>query len=226
MNHATLLQKIPSSIYTKEANSNNAKLWNIYASEANEIENGLTPFYDVDSLSGINLDKMSLILGIERNGRNDADYRNALYDFQNNEIDTASLSALYAALRKELGFTGFRVTELAYPREMEEDLLDGNGFWDGSGNLDPNDLRPKIVEFWDGLGPLDGLEPLEPCFIRPASILIEIIATSSYMADVPFEDFDAIDFKVSIDNVDLSKVLLAARSVLIPGIGIYIKEKI
>jgi hypothetical protein len=206
MDHSTVLQKLPSSIYTKEADSNNAKLWNLYSSEANLIENSLIPFYDVNSLSGINLDKMSLILGIEREGMNDVDYRNALLNFQDVEVDTASLPALYDCLEglKTVGLlTQYKITELGYEREMEEDLLDGNGFCDGLGDLTPG-LRPKIVEFCDGDGTLDGLEPLEPYFIRPASILIE----------------------VETGNLHLPEIVLEARKVLIAGIGIYIRDTV
>lgn len=204
MNHNLLLEKLPSSIYTKEANSNNAKLWNLYASEANLIENSLIPFYDVNSLSGINLDKMSLILGIERDGRNDEQYQDALLNFQDSEIDTASLPALYdvmEALKTGGLCSEFKITELAYEREMEEDLLDGNGFWDGLGDLTPG-LRPKIMERFDGEGTFDGLEPLEPCFIRPASILIE----------------------VEMGNLHLPEIVLEVRKILIVGIGIYIRD--
>lgn len=204
MNHADLLQKLPSSIYTKEADSNNAKLWNLYASEANLIENSLIPFYDVNSLSGINLDKMSLILGIERDGRNDEQYQDALLNFQDSEIDTASLPALYdvmEALKTGGLCSEFKITELAYEREMEEDLLDGNGFWDGLGDLTPG-LRPKIMERFDGEGTFDGLEPLEPYFIRPASILIE----------------------VEVGNLHLPEIVVEARKVLVAGIGIYIRD--
>ncbi len=204
MNHNLLLEKLPSSIYTKEANSNNAKLWNLYASEANLIENSLIPFYDVNSLSGINLDKMSLILGIERDGRNDEQYQDALLNFQDSEIDTASLPALYdvmEALKTGGLCSEFKITELAYEREMEEDLLDGNGFWDGLGDLTPG-LRPKIMERFDGEGTFDGLEPLEPCFIRPASILIE----------------------VEMGNLHLPEIVFEARKVLTAGIGIYIRD--
>lgn len=204
MNHNLLLEKLPSSIYTKEANSNNAKLWNLYASEANLIENSLIPFYDVNSLSGINLDKMSLILGIERDGRNDEQYQDALLNFQDSEIDTASLPALYDVMEalKTGGLCSvYKITELAYEREMEEDLLDGNGFWDGLGDLTPG-LRPKIMERFDGEGTFDGLEPLEPCFIRPASILIE----------------------VEMGNLHLPEIVFEARKVLTAGIGIYIRD--
>ncbi len=204
MNHNLLLEKLSSSIYTKEANSNNAKLWNLYASEANLIENSLIPFYDVNSLSGINLDKMSLILGIERDGRNDEQYQDALLNFQDSEIDTASLPALYdvmEALKTGGLCSEFKITELAYEREMEEDLLDGNGFWDGLGDLTPG-LRPKIMERFDGEGTFDGLEPLEPYFIRPASILIE----------------------VEVGNLHLPEIVVEARKVLVAGIGIYIRD--
>ena len=204
MDHSTVLQKLPSSIYTKEANSNNAKLWNLYASEANLIENSLIPFYDVNSLSGINLDKMSLILGIERDGRNDEQYQDALLNFQDSEIDMASLPALYdvmEALKTGGLCSEFKITELAYEREMEEDLLDGNGFWDGLGDLTPG-LRPKIMERFDGEGTFDGLEPLEPYFIRPASILIE----------------------VEVGNLHLPEIVVEARKVLVAGIGIYIRD--
>ena len=199
MNHNTLLDKLPSSIYTKESTSNNAKLWNLYSSQANAIEDAMLPIYDLNNLSGINLDKFSLILGIEREGRSDADYRDYLLNYQDTQIDTASLPALYTAIAKVC--PSFTITELCYPREFEEDVLDGNGgFWDGKGNLTPG-LRPKIVEFWNADGVLDGLEPLEPCFIRKASILIEVTTGS---------------------NIDL--VLASARSVLLPGVAIYIKE--
>ena len=204
MDHSTLLQKLPSSIYTKEANSNNAKLWNLYSSEANLIENSLIPFYDVASLSGINLDKMSLILGIERDGMTDVDYRNALLIFQDSEIDMVSLPALYDVMEalKTGGLCSvYKITELAYEREMEEDLLDGNGFCDGLGDLTPG-LRPKVVEFCDGEGTLDGLEPLEPYFIRPASILIEL----------------------EVGNLHLPEIVLEVRKILIVGIGIYIRD--
>lgn len=204
MNHADLLQKLPSSIYTKEADSNNAKLWNLYASEANLIENSLIPFYDVNSLSGINLDKMSLILGIEREGMTDEQYRDALLNSQETKVDTASLPALYdvmEALKTGGLCSEFKITELAYEREMEEDLLDGNGFWDGLGDLTPG-LRPKIMERFDGEGTFDGLEPLEPYFIRPASILIE----------------------VEVGNLHLPEIVVEARKVLVAGIGIYIRD--
>ena len=204
MDHSTLLQKLPSSIYTKEADSNNAKLWNLYSSEANLIENSLIPFYDVASLSGINLDKMSLILGIERDGMTDVDYRNALLIFQDSEIDMVSLPALYDVMEalKTGGLCSvYKITELAYEREMEEDLLDGNGFCDGLGDLTPG-LRPKVVEFCDGEGTLDGLEPLEPYFIRPASILIEL----------------------EVGNLHLPEIVLEVRKILIVGIGIYIRD--
>lgn len=201
MNHAELLQKLPSSIYTKEANSNNAKLWDLYSSQANEIEDAITPFYDVDSLSGINLDKMSLILGIEREGRNDIDYRNALLNFQDAEVDTSSLPALYTALAKVCD--DFRITELAYPREYEDRICDGNTICDGLQNCDPAVKRAKILFFCDGSIIADGSEPAEPCFIRPASILIE----------------------VGQDTASFAEILSEARKILIPGIAIYIRLK-
>lgn len=222
MNHAELLQKLPSSIYTKEADSNNAKLWNLYASEANLIENSLIPFYDVNSLSGINLDKMSLILGIEREGMTDEQYRDALLNFQETTVDTASLPALYAAVSKVC--SKFRITELAYPREYEPRILDGNIIMDGTQNMDPSVLRPRIIYRLDGSIIADGSEPMEPCFIRPASILIEVIASDTYLDEVIHENFDPIDFAVSGGTGELEQVLLAARSVLISGIAIYIKE--
>ena len=222
MDHSTVLQKLPSSIYTKEANSNNAKLWNLYSSEANLIENSLVPFYDVANLSGINLDKMSLILGIERDGMTDEQYRDALLNSQETKGDTASLPALYDAVGKVC--SKFKITELAYAREYEPRVLDGNGFMDGTQNMDPSVLRPRIIFRLDGSIIADGSEPLEPCFIRPASILIEVIASDTYLDEVIHENFDPIDFAVSGGSGELEQVLLAARSVLISGIAIYIKE--
>ena len=222
MDHSTVLQKLPSSIYTKEADSNNAKLWNLYASEANLIENSLIPFYDVNSLSGINLDKMSLILGIEREGMTDEQYRDALLNSQETKGDTASLPALYDAVSKVC--SKFRITELAYPREYEPRILDGNIIMDGTQNMDMSVLRPRIIYRLDGSIIADGSEPMEPCFIRPASILIEVIASDTYLDEVIHENFDPIDFAVSGGNGELEQVLLSARSVLISGIAIYIKE--
>ena len=207
MDHTALLDKLPSSIYTKEADSNNAKIWNVYSSEANLIENSIAPFYDVDSLSGINLDKMALILGIERSGMNDAEYRNALYNSHLAEIETASLPALYACLDglKTSGLlTQYKVTELAYAREMEDRICDGNIICDGTQNCDPSVKRPKIVFFCDGSITADGTEPAEPCFIRPASILLE------------FET----------GNVHLPEIIIEVRKILIAGIGIYIKANL
>lgn len=222
MNHADLLQKLPSSIYSKEANSNNAKLWNLYSSEANLIENSLIPFYDVNSLSGINLDKMSLILGIGREGMTDEQYRSALLNSHTSDVDTASLPALYAAVGKVC--SNFKITELAYPREWEPRILDGNIIMDGTQNMDPSILRPRIIYRLDGSIIADGSEPLEPCFIRPASILIEIIASNTYLDEVLHENFEPVDFAVSGGSGEIEQVLFAARSVLIAGIAIYIKE--
>ncbi|HMW08578.1 MAG TPA: hypothetical protein PKL30_24380 [Leptospiraceae bacterium] len=227
MNHNTLLEKLPSSIYTKESSSNNAKLWKLYAEQANSIEDALLPIYDLNNLSGINLDKFALILGIEREGRSDNDYRNALLNFQNTEIDTASLPALYTAIAKVCPL--FTITELCYPREYETRILDGNGFMDGLQNLDPSILRPKIIFRLDGSGVLDGSDCMEPCFIRPASILITILRgqTDNSFLDYSIfeEDIDTVSlFTVSYTASNVAEILSVARSILLPGIAIYIKE--
>lgn len=161
MDHLALIDKLPSSIYAKDVESNNYKLWKLFADQANEIENTIVSVFDLENLSGVNLDKLGVLNGTPRNSFGDADYKVELLTPKS--LDIVTLPAIYEAL--SLYGAGISITELHSPRKYDLTLLDGNLLLDGTKNIS-TDPTPRVIFTLDGNRFLDGNEPLEPYFIR------------------------------------------------------------
>lgn len=172
MNFTSYLSKFPSSFYTKEESSNLYKLWKLLSEKVEEIETAVQDWYDKDTLTGIQLDKIGLLKGIPRNGLNDTDYKYELNLPRTLEIVT--MPAIYEILSNHS--TNFSVRELHTPYLYDYAKMDGSDFLDGNGVFNP-EIEVAIVDFLDGIGYLDGLDILEPYHVRNLGLLVAI-ATS------------------------------------------------
>ena len=126
--------RLPKEILRPDADTTQAKLWALFADQVDELEavnEQVRILYSIADNEGANLDQLGDLVGETRQGKNDADYREALALAVQR---IASKGDIYSIneIAKALGFTDINIEE----RFGYENRLDGTWLLDGSRLLD------------------------------------------------------------------------------------------
>lgn len=198
MNHFDKLQLLPSSLYSKDSDSNHAKLWRLFVTELNYFEDSVVNPYELNSLPGVFLDKIGIIIGKERViGQTDEEYRSIL---RRSSI-VKEINSLYGIYRQLSRVSNVGIRELY--RANAALTLDGGSKLNGNFRFDPLEDSQFLM---DGSYYMDNTEPLDPS-IRPAAFLVRAQSEIEH-------DFEAL-YKLtqSIKPVGVSAYLLIECSV-------------
>lgn len=184
---------LPASVYKKDADSNNAKFWKLFAGQLDELENAQLFWYDRNQQSGVQLDRIGKLKGIYREGLSDDDYRYELSLPRSVQIIT--LPALYEFL-STYG-TDPRIQELFEPYLFEKVNLDAERILDASWPLDPAEV-PVVIQKLDSGWLLDGTEPLEAFGVRSLGLLAQVTVFSDANFNLIFREMKRLLAAVSL----------------------------
>ncbi len=138
---ADLFKKFPSTIVSRDPNSQIGKLFQIITEQFDDLRisgEQLETIRDIELSVGDNLDQIGVIVKEARKGKNDPDYRIALFIATIRDRSNGSAPTIRQLARLISNDQFFRLIPGFL---LKPDLLDGNEFFDGLGVLDPGDIN-------------------------------------------------------------------------------------
>ncbi len=147
--HTTLADRLPVSLYGSDPQNPIRTLFRMLGEHANALEANTLSFTDPGSVSGLALDRIGALLGLEREGRSDAIYRNLI------------LSG--ATSGKRISLDAYNELLSVYGTVQVEELCYDTG---------------ADRFFWDGRTALSGKEVMNSRY-RPQSLRISLAANLS-----------------------------------------------
>ncbi len=193
MNNNDQLLKLPDSIYDVRLSSNNAKIWSIFATKMDEVEEVFHDLRLIDEITlgeGVLLDLIGEIVRENRQGHDDETYKVYLMIALKKWFSSGSIEDMNDIIRSILGDDFIKINELTPDNEsslLVDTRVNFNGSWylDGSvflsGQYPAGDPREKMsphVTYLDGSWYLDGGFYLSGTIFQPAFIEVVIKSTT------------------------------------------------
>jgi hypothetical protein len=141
-----LLDKIPSSLYCKDPDSDLVKLFKLYSDEFDELKrvsDDLAILKEIKTQKGDVLDELGKILKEPRSGMTDEEYRRFLYKAIQKNISSGSLKSVIQ-MADILTERHYKIREMY--SVVEDQLLDGQIFLNGKRLLASTTPNPATVE--------------------------------------------------------------------------------
>ena len=138
---ADLFKKFPSTILSRDPASRFGRLFKVIAEEFDEVRTSIDLFEtirDIEASTGVNLDQIGVIIKETRKGKNDEDYRVALYIAALRDRTKGTVPEIIQIARL---ISNDQFFKLIPGFLLQGDVLDGAELLNGLGILDPGDLE-------------------------------------------------------------------------------------